>query len=205
MRWLVIVVLVLASHTSYCKADLVLTLEQVETGSIVAGQPAQFNVYIRANEATGSISNFGGIDFFAHADDPLGDTTRIAGGSFLTGTSPLFATPFQIPFPTSFQYFIGNSGGVGVTVETTNTLLATLTLGTTGATEGNYIMGLSDVFAADTSFNNIAISNASTTSIGYSITTVPEPSSGLLCGLSLLTYIAAHRFRKNRIYNGCPT
>ncbi len=191
MRVLILVFLSFFAFASSAKAGIILTVTQTNAGPINLGDDAIFNLFIRSSAT--EITNFGGIDFAVDAADPLGSATLTAGGQFTSGTSdfsPAFVDPFQLLFPTSFQFYSGNSNGVSLTLGTTDTLLATLTLSTVGATAGSYILGLTSVAASDTSFNIIEISNSSSTGLNYSIAAVPEPSLMFVAfsGIGLAVY-----------------
>lgn len=203
MRLISLVMFSLLSLGQVSHGALVFRLERNSADPISLGQTATFSLFMRSD--AGTVTNLAGIDFALNAADAGKTGTRFVGGRFIQGTSNFFpaaAGGFQIPFPTSLALF-GANNGAGLTLGTTDTLLATLTLGTTGipgansATPGIYTMGLTDVVAVDQGFNTLATTIA-TPSLSYVISAVPEPSSICLLGAAAIGIGALYRHQRNR-------
>ncbi len=210
MRFIAVVFGLALGFCPLSRADIIFTLVQATPGPITVGNSMDFNLFMRA--AGGVVDNSGGIlsangiagiDFRVNAADPLELGTATLGGVFTSGTSDYFPAanvplPYQIPFPSSLAYFAGNNG-TGLALGTTDQLVATLKLGTTGATTGTYSMGLNVVTVVDAGFAPFTISTSnSTSSIKYTITAVPEPSSLCLIGLVFSGLVATNRFLRKK-------
>lgn len=198
MRTLTLCILLSVSLCSVCSADIIFTLENAKSRPISRDGHAVFNLFIRSSSDT--ITDLAGIDFAVDAADPLRKLDSTVGGRFISGTSDYFPVdnvpaPFQVPFPTSYQYFIANNA-TGLQLSTSNVLLATLTLDSTQATAGVYEMGLTSLVAIGAGFAPIQVSDMSTDRLTYTISSVPEPSSVILMGV---VAIALHCRRRHRL------
>ena len=192
MRTQALALLFMLCFSQMASSAIVFRMARNGSGPIGLGETATFSLFARSD--SGAISNLAGIDFAINAADPGKTGNRLVGGRFTQGTSNFFpaaAGGFQIPFPSSLALFGANSGA-GLSLGTTDTLLATLTLGTAGipgsntATPGTYALGLTDVLAVDQGFNTIATSIATPTLNYEIVSAVPEPSSMLLLGLAAI-------------------
>jgi hypothetical protein len=212
MRCFVFFLFLVVGLCQVSNADLIFTLEQATPGPIVIGTNAVFNVFAQANNGgpgnrdnSAGITNLAGIDFSLNADDADASTDDTDGGAFTAGTNIFPTDPYQIPFTTSFVQYGGNvNAEPTLTVSSSNRLLiASLTLGTSDlgplhkeAKAGTYTMELGNIFAVNVGFAAFTISSLSTSSIPYTITAVPEPSSMVLIGLAGCGLLAAKRFRR---------
>ena len=183
MRTLVLCLLAIGLFAESASAAIVFTLTQnaATPGPITLGTTAVFDVHISSN--TGTINNLAGIDFVIDANDqPLLLGNSVTAGRFVSGTSdffPLAAGSFAFAFPTSTQQFAASSANA-LTLTGTPTKVASLTLNTTGATPGNYLMGLTNLGATDPQFGNIGVVGPAAR-LQYSIVSaIPEPSSLVL-------------------------
>lgn len=183
---LVGLVLLFTGFTGVGKADLVLRVAQTSpAGDIVVGSSnaATFSVFLSSTVANQS---FLGLDFTLSLSSNTG-----AGGLMVAGTNdllPLSSNPagfFSGSFdaPGSFTANFSTIALSALTLQTTESLLATVTLSSVGATAGDYTISLSQLDAVDGVFNQLAFSGTSTLSDAYTITAVPEPSSMLLTAI----------------------
>jgi hypothetical protein len=184
--------------TGVGKADLVLRVAQTApAGNIDLGlsNAATFSVFLSSTVANQS---FLGLDFTISLSSNTG-----AGGLMVAGTNDLlplssnpagfFAGSFTAPgsFTANFSTVANNA----LTLQTTESLLATVTLSSVGATAGDYTVSLSQLDAIDGGFNQLAFSGTSTLSDAYSITAVPEPSSMLLTAIVGAGFMVRRRRR----------
>ena len=187
--------------TNVGRADLVFSLEQatpsggasLPNGNASAGV---FNILVRSTTAS---QLFLGADFTITLSSSTG-----AGGRMVSGSNELlkpgsndagfFAGSFAAPGAISANFStIANSA---VTLSTSNSLLAKVTLSTVGATDGTYSLSLSGLDAIDSGFNQIATSSAGNLSYTISSSAVPEPSS-----IALVSVVAggmAYRLRRRK-------
>ncbi len=180
------------------RADFVFSIEQTRpVGSIWTDSPnaATFGVYLRTTAADQS---FVGADFTLTLSSLDG-----AGGLFIEGANRFslndggssgFFEAFNAPGESAATYFLD----VGTPVTSlgpadANWLLAEFTLSTLGATPGTYSMSLSGLSALDSGFNAIPTSAAG--SLNYSLTAVPEPSTGIGFGIGMIGFVIRRRNR----------
>ena len=212
MRVALACLLVVCSWTQ-SQAAISFSVQKATPGTIDLGSSAVFNVFVRSD--SGTIANLAGIDFFIDAADP-GLTNNIsAGGRFIAGTSNFFpagvggftafkdSTAAANPITFSRQVF-GANNGAGLTLTGTDTLLATITLGTAAtpafpgiparpaATPGTYSLSLSNLAAVDPGFNALQVVGPAAP-LRYEIVAVPEPSTMLLV-LGGMCLVGARRF-----------
>ena len=188
--------------TNVSRADLIFSLEQLTpsgganlpNGNVSAGV---FNILVRSTTASQA---FLGADFSITLSSSTG-----AGGRMVSGSNELlkpgsndagfFAGSFAAPGAITANFStIANSA---VTLSTSNSVLAKVTLSTIGATDGTYTMTLSGLDAIDSGFNQIATSSAGPLSYTISSSSaVPEPSS-----IALVSVVAggmAYRLRRRK-------
>jgi hypothetical protein len=185
--------------TGVGKADLVLRVAQTApAGDIEIGLPnaATFSVFLSSTVANQS---FLGLDFTINLSSNTG-----AGGLMVAGTNELllassnpagfFAGSFDAPgsFSANFSTILLGSA---ITLQPTESLLATVTLSSVGATAGDYTVSLSGLDAVDGGFNQLAFSGSSTLPNSYTITAVPEPSSMLLTAIAGVGFMIRRRRR----------
>jgi hypothetical protein len=185
---MIVFLVVFVSSMSYAKSDLVFSLAQstpaggaaLQQGNSTAGV---FDIFIRSTTANQS---FLGCDFTLTLNRADGK-----GGLFASGINVLMPDSSN---PDGFIRGTFDQGPVSqatfstipnttLTVGTTNTLLARLTMTTVNADVGSYTMSLSGLDAIDGGFNQIPTSFAGDGSLSYSIAAVPEPSSMLLAAI----------------------
>jgi len=174
---MIVFLVVLAGAMSDAKADLVFSLAQstpaggaaLQQGNSTAGV---FDIFIRSITLTLSRADGKGGLFASGINVLMPDSSNPDG--FIRGTfdgGPVSQATFStIPNTT-------------LTLGTTNTLLARLTMTTVNADVGSYTMSLSGLDAIDGGFNQIPTSPAGDGSLSYSIAAVPEPSSMLLAAI----------------------
>jgi hypothetical protein len=188
--------------TNVSRADLIFSLEQLTpsgganlpNGNASAGV---FNILVRSTTASQA---FLGADFTITLSSSTG-----AGGRMVSGSNELlkpgsndagfFAGSFAAPGAITANFStISNSA---VTLSTSASVLAKVTLSTIGATDGTYSMTLSGLDAIDSGFNQIATSSAGPLSYTISSSSaVPEPSS-----IALVSVVAggmAYRLRRRK-------
>lgn len=205
MRISILLTLWIIGCGQFASADIVFTLLPADPGEIQVGNAAIFNIYIRSEPT--EINNLTGIDFTVDADDPNALLDRTAAGQFVSATSDYFPVaaidPYRFDFPTSFVYFVGEYEA-GLSLGTSDTLLATLRLSTVGATAGTYKLGFGNLLAV-TGFDPIGVSPASTVSLDYTLTAqaIPEPSGAFLVGLGLAGALAFMRDRRRAGSRAC--
>lgn len=212
MRVALACLLVVCSWTQ-SQAAISFSVQKATPGTIDLGSSAVFNVFVRSD--TGTIANLAGIDFFIDAADPGLSNNISAGGRFTAATSNFFpagvggfmafkdSTAAANPLTFSRQLFSANNGA-GLTLTGTDTLLATITLGTAAtpafpgiparpaATPGTYSLSLSNLAAIDPGFNALQVVGPAAP-LRYEIVAVPEPSTMLLV-LGGMCLVGARRF-----------
>jgi hypothetical protein len=172
---------------SQCRADLVFRVAQTSpSGDILVGlsNAATFSVFVSSTVSSQSLS---GIDMTMSLSSSTG-----AGGRMVAGTNDLLPVssnpagwfPGSFDAPGATEAIFGTSAAPAITLPAANveSLLATVTLSTVGATEGTYTVSLRDILALNAAFQEIPSSPLSP-SINYTITAVPEPSSMALAGV----------------------
>lgn len=171
--------------SSSASAGLIFSIAKTSpTGDVPPGSAtaAVFGVFVRSDVPNQS---FLGADFALAISSTTG-----AGGRYVAGTNDLLVpgvggfigSPFTAPGSVAVSF--SSAANTAVTLGTTDTLLATLTLSTAGADvlEGNYSMTLSGLDAIDSGFFQIATSAAGP--VNYTITAVPEPTTVVSLGMA---------------------
>lgn len=175
----------LAVGSSSASAGLIFSVAKTSpAGDVPPGSAtaAVFGVFVRSDVPNQS---FLGADFALAISSASG-----AGGRYVAGTNDLLVpgaggfigSPFTAPGSVAVNF--SSLANTAVTLGTTDTLLATLTLSTAGAEvlEGNYSMTLSGLDAVDSGFNQIATASAGP--VNYTITAVPEPTTIASLGIA---------------------
>jgi len=185
---MIVFLVVLAGAVCDAKADLVFSLAQstpaggaaLQQGNSSAGV---FDIFIRSTVAN---QTFLGCDFTLTLSRADGK-----GGLFASGINVLMPDSSN---PDGFIKGTFDQGPVSqvtfssipnstLTLGTSDTLLARLTMTTVNADIGSYSMSLSGLDAIDGGFNQIPTSFAGDGTLSYSITAVPEPGSMLLAAI----------------------
>lgn len=176
-------------------ADILVSVAPVNSGPIVEGSTAVFDVFARST--TGNQA-FGFFAFDLIVTTPAGTPlTDARGGRFTNPATNLlggFGWQFSQTNP-AIALFDGQSSVSVPSFGDSNTRVGTVTLATAGATPGNYLMDFRNVVTLTTGFQSIASSGSPTS---FSITAVPEPSSmALLCVAGAAAWVYRRRTRKN--------
>lgn len=159
----------LASQVS--QAAIVFTLSPASQ-SVVVGTPLVFNLFVSSNTITQQID---ALDVNVLAG--IGDGTQ---GVFTSGTTTLLGSvPFDV-LTTPGQAFSTNFASGGTPIGATPILYSVLTLDTTGVALGTYSITLDSLNANDSALGGIVTVGSS---VSYTITAVPEPTSIALIGL----------------------
>lgn len=172
--------------SSSASAGLIFSVAKTSpTGDVPVGSAtaAVFGVFVRSDVPNQS---FLGADFSLAISSASG-----AGGRYVAGTNDLLvpgaggfigSSPFAPPGAVAVNF--SSLANDAVTLGTTDTLLATLTLSTAGADalEGNYSMTLSGLDAIDSGFNQLTVASAGP--VNYTITAVPEPTTIVSLGMA---------------------
>jgi hypothetical protein len=184
------------------RADLIWRIAQTTPPAGVEIPPdtlnaATFSVFIASTVNNQSLL---GADFTLALSSNSGAGGRLESGSNVL--LPVSSNPdgfFAGSFP-GFSVSYSTLANTAVTLGTTESLLATVTLSTVGATPGSYSAVLSGLDAVDGGFNQLATSSSSTLLTSYTISAVPEPTSmALVCvaGAGLMV-----RFRRRSSLQG---
>lgn len=176
-------------------ADIVVSVAPVNSGPIVEGTSAVFDIFARST--TGN-QDFGFFAFDLIVSTPAGaPLTDARGGRFTNPATNLlggFGWSFNNNNP-AIALFDGQSSATIPSFGSNNTRIGSITLATPGATLGNYLMDFRNVTALTSGFVTIPSSGLSTS---FSITAVPEPSSmALLCVAGVAAWSYRRRARKN--------
>jgi hypothetical protein len=191
----VFLVAILVSAPLRSNADILVSVAPVNSGPIVEGSTAVFDVFARSTTGTQA---FGFFAFDLIVTTPAGTPlTDARGGRFTNPATNLlggFGWQFSQTNP-AIALFDGQSSGSIPSFGDTNTRVGTVTLATTGATPGNYLMDFRNVTSLTSAFQSIASSGSSTS---FTITAVPEPSSmALLCVAGAAAWVYRRRARRN--------
>lgn len=165
------------------QAAIVFSVRAQSSSPIPVGSTAAFDVLVRSD--AGPVTDLRGLDFFLSANDPNNTGSVTSGGQFTQGIVTFPGGPgFIIPSgsPSSLAVF-GASSAADVTIGSTDTLIATLTLATSGlgpngqasATPGPYSLQLSGLTATLSGFRPFA-TVIGTPTLSYQVA-VPEPNS----------------------------
>jgi hypothetical protein len=202
-------ILFLAVLSSVSEGEIIFSAALRTAGPITLGDTALFDVSLSTNAATGTITNLGGVTFFAGADDPTGAGGITSGGIFTVGTndptsplaggrSYLFSTTEGGFLNSNDSTLVFSASGPNRTLSETKVFLGTLSLDTAGATLGDHTLSFSSLDAINASGDNLANLLGTTLQgipLQYTITAVPEPGSIALVCLSAAA-IAIRRSRR---------
>jgi hypothetical protein len=191
----VFLVAILVSAPLRSHADILVSVAPVNSGPIVQGSTAVFDVFARSN--TGNQA-FGYFAFDLIVTTPAGTPlTDARGGRFTNPATNLLGGFgwFQFDPIVPIAKFDGQSSGSIPSFGDTNTRVGTVTLATAGATPGNYLMDFREVTTLTSGFQRITSSGSPTS---FTITAVPEPSSmALLCVAGAAAWVYRRRARRN--------
>lgn len=187
--WVLAILLTAIGGTPACHADLVFRLAQnAPSGEIPFGltNAATFSVFVSSTVSNQTLS---GIDMTLSLSSATG-----AGGRMVAGTNDLlpassnpagwFEGSFTAPGSTEASYSTSVAPAITLPAANIESLVATVTLSTVGATPGDYTLTLKDILALDNAFLAIPVSPTNPSLI-YTISTVPEPSTVALVGVAL--------------------
>ena len=203
----VFLVALLASAPLRSHADILLSVAPVNSGPIVQGSTAVFEVFARSTTGNQPFSLFA---FDLIVTTPAGVAlTDSRGGHFTSPATNLlggFGWQFSQTNP-AIALFDGQSSGSISSFGDTNTKIGTVTLATAArpaaggfpalpaATPGNYLMDFRNVTTLTSGFQGIPGSGSTTS---FTITAVPEPSSmALLCVAGAAAWVYRRRARRN--------
>jgi len=198
---LVFLALLIAMPIERAKAEIVFSITPATT-AIVLGDSAVFNVFIESV----TTETIGGYSIQLNAGPANGGGGRFTSGTFdfLVG-APSQTWDLQRAGEAFSTAFTGSAGGTGVgrtIAANTKVQFGSLTLSTTGATEGTYQMTVSSLSASgvgSTGFLPGGTNGATFTGpVSYRITAVPEPNSLALLGLGSLGIVWLRKRRPKR-------